>query len=55
VVSKEDLNGYLLKTLKSGEKVYLMKKEEAPEGVEIEEATFEDIFKAIVRGERNDR
>ncbi|WP_038033879.1 MULTISPECIES: ABC transporter ATP-binding protein [unclassified Thermotoga] len=55
VVSKEDLNGYLLKTLKSGEKVYLMKKEEAPEGVEIEEATFEDIFEAIVRSERNDR
>jgi len=32
-----------------------VEKEEIPEGVEIEDATFEDIFEAIVRGERNDR
>ncbi|PLV56877.1 ABC transporter ATP-binding protein [Thermotoga sp. SG1] len=53
VVSKDELGGYLLKTLKSGEKIYLMKKEEIPESVQVEDASFEDIFEAIVRGERD--
>ena len=53
VVSKDELRGYLLKTLRSGERIYLMKKEEIPENVQVEDASFEDIFEAIVRGERD--
>ena len=53
VVSKDTLSGYLLRTLKSGEKVYLMRKEEIPENAQVEDASFEDIFESIVRGEKD--
>ncbi|PLV59463.1 ABC transporter ATP-binding protein [Thermotoga sp. KOL6] len=51
VVSRDKLNGPLLKTLKTGEKVYLVKTDKVPKNIEVEDASFEDIFEAFVRGE----
>lgn len=52
VVSEREMDGYLLKETKS-EKVYLVRVDRIPEGVEVRDASFEEIFEAIVRGERD--
>ena len=52
VVSERELDGYLLKRTKK-ELIYLVRVDRIPEGVEVRDASFEEIFEAIVRGERD--